>query len=322
MAKPMIDQIERTKAGRRFSPFRSEQVRDLANKMRLGTQPIALAGISAPKKVTITRDMYHLIDVDDRYQRLRQDGWVRTLAEALRRGGTLPALPHLAKREWAIGEVSGAKQKLWILDGQQRIWAIFEADLESFEALVHVSDSLDAERQCFAILNSQNKVSANARVWAWVGPSATLLRTVVEDEAHPLHNRVEFKHNGGERIGANVLIKGITSACGIINNGDVGRVLTRMDACLTSDPTLKKHCTNYLRIVGEVYAKGYAPALALTAFGVVVNERMRAKTFVYPSPGEISRLQKVNWTTVTPTSANRFRTIVVETIDRAWRVKQ
>lgn len=194
-------------------------------------QPMVCTGFNFVEQLFVTPTTYGHIDVDPAYQR-GQTGMVTKIELALRAGGTMPGLPTLARRPWSKED----KQKLYIVDGHQRISAAMRVGL-SFMALVFESESLDAEKTAFVVLQDRKGLSPSLIVKDWTGPCRAVLETAFSG---PLKQCVSFAGTRG-KVQASVFAKGLAAAfCGGTQPGSAGGsihgYLNRLDYYVGREP--------------------------------------------------------------------------------------
>lgn len=281
-------------------------------------QAVVLTGVSAPKPTLITRDMFNMLDIDQRYQRDRISDHVRDLISAIRAGGIVPDPVTLCRRKYAEGgEVS---KKLWIIDGQQRTYAFFEMDTP-FWANIYEVDSLDAERQFFIVMNTRRIVGAAYTIHSWAGPSADLLRAVDSNPDHPMYGQVCFKTGANRRFSAASLVRAMLSAATGTQSatGGVTDTLQRADAALGA-PDAKKRAAMILRVIPEVFPRVRPKTLPLVAIGRVAFRRWERDKDVYiPSAQTVSWLKRKNWDNIAPSVNSKFLPLLESEVERSWR---
>ncbi len=314
MAKPQMAEVVpllRGRIGTRANTSAtSATIRASAMKRRID-MPVIVKGVGPRKAVTITKSMYSRIDVDPTYQRDVVPTEVNDLILALSSGGAVVDPVTLVSRSWA------SDGKLYVVDGLQRATAYMHLDLP-FEADVHEVESIEAERQLFIAMNSRKAVTPNKIVMSWSGPSAALLRAVNAQPDHPMFGRVQWG-GGGERIGAVILCRGMIAASSSLKEmGDVRSVLSRLDYTITQ-PAAKARAALFLRLVGIVFPRSYAPLLPVVALGRVAYERWNGRDPELPPPAILSRLSRINWPVIVPSYAGKFTSIVVDKIKSVWK---
>jgi len=227
----------------------------------------------------------------------------------------VPDVVDVAKREW--GPRDG---KLWILDGFQRACALQELGL-AIEANVWVSENIEAEKRFFLAMQARKTIGTNQNVKAWSGPSADLLRRVDGDPDHPLYGRINFETGGGERLGAAIVILALERfLSGKRNAGDIRKALSRADERLKAGPKQLPRAEAYLCLLGRIFHKGYARRLPLMAISEVASEKwFGLDAFPMPSGAVVNRLRAVNWSSETPSMAEKFLPVLVARIKRIWR---
>jgi hypothetical protein len=213
----------------------SEKVR-IASEARAMNAPLVVAGIGAGKLQTIR------LDVDPRYQR-GQTSMVRELVRVIQAGGKILDPVTLCRRPWENGG-----QQLWIIDGHQRVCAFQELTLP-FEAMIHDSESVEAEKAFFLSLNQRRSVSGDTIVKSWTGPSSKMLGAVHDDPAHPLYQRVHFGQGAARTLlGAATIIRGAASAAtGIAHSGSIQKQLAKLDFAVTENEERRYLVEQYFR---------------------------------------------------------------------------
>lgn len=291
----------------------NKKTQERASALRI-VSPLSLKGVGEGKLIRVTRDMFDRLDVDKRYQRDRIGDQVNKLITAIQSGGMIPDPVTLVKRNFSEAGVD--PKKLWIIDGQQRTCAFFELDQE-FQAMVHEAESLEAERAFFLVMQQRSKVSANTFVHSWAGPSADLLRAVDAQPNHPLAGRILWKTGATNKIGAAILIRGLLCAvAGVQKQGDAGSTLSRCDHYLKSAEGKAKGAA-FMRLAAAVFPK-YAKGLPMAALGMVAHVQWE-KGVIMPPDGVIRRISQINWETVVPSQAERFRPVVEMEIRKRWK---
>lgn len=289
-----------------------------ANAAKRRSIVLTVTGISRGKLIHVEPAEFGKIDVDPRYQR-GETNMVNTIIAAIQAGGLVLDPPTLCRRTcW--GNDGRDKDKMWIVDGHQRVSAFQHLSM-GFDAIVHESESLDAERQYFIALNSRRAVSTNLIVKSWAGPSGKLLVEANANPAHPLYERVRLEMGANEsRIGAMVLIRGSLNACtGVEMSGEAPKVLGRLDVALITDINRKVIMEKYLRMMGQVLPKGTVHNEVALAFANVYRARMGYGQFAMPDAKQTDRLRKINWDAEVPHLTRKFRPVVTNIIDRIWK---
>lgn len=289
--------------------LRSESVA-LANAHEKRTQykPVAVTGISPGKLITVTPSMFSRLDVDPSYQR-GQTSMVTQIVRALQAGGAVLDPTTLCQRK--------GSDNLWIIDGFQRVCA-FQQLRVPFQAMLHESDSAEAEHAFFIAMNSRRAVSANILVKAWTGPSASMMRKANESFEHPLSERINFTQSSNDaRIAASSLVTGMKSVLGVASGG--GRVevsLSRIDLAMSKRLNVAR-IEHYLRLIGRICPKGALPALVLRAVGEVARERWEDDTQM-PAPKVIERLRNKNWAAEV-VLVEKYMPVLLEAVRKIWK---
>lgn len=281
---------------------------------RKGRIPVVVTGVSPAKRITVTPQLYKRLDVDPSYQRGKTSE-VNSIVSAIQNGGLIPDPVTLVQRPW-----SNDPERLWIIDGHQRATA-FQMLGASFDALVHESDSIEAERRLFLAMNSKIPVSSNIAVKAWDGPGAVMLRAVNNDPGHPLYQRVNMESSRNDsRIEAAIVIKGMIGATtGTLAFGDIQVALRRLDTSLTSETGAKERARVFLRLLAAVAPKGKISLLPSVVIGTAAYQRWKDHVPEVPPPSVTGRLARINWRAEIPTFAMKFRPVLVAIVDRIWR---
>lgn len=294
---------------RRATRATSEAVRQVSERRSLRA-PLVIKGISPGKLVTITPSMFGKLDVDPGYQRGKTT-MVGKIVRALQAGGLVLDPVTLCIRK---GDKNGT---LWIVDGFQRTCAHQQLNLP-FQAMVHESEDMEAERHFFLALNERRNVSANVTVKAWNGPVGELLRKAEEDFQHPLYRRINFAQCSNEaRIAAASLVRALFSVIGIDSGaGNTSYILARLDTAM-KDRLERARIEHFLRLAGKVWAKGSPKLIVLRSLASVARERWFEEVDL-PSPRVIERLQAKNWAADVPL-VEKYRTVLLEQIRKIWK---
>lgn len=277
-------------------------------------KPVIVSGCSFKERRLITPQSYNILDVDPAYQR-GQTNEVSGIVAALQAGGTIPDTPDLALRAW--GPQDG---KLWIMDGLQRICALQQLNM-SFYVNVHLTESLQSERSFFLAMNSRKALNSNTKVKAYNGPVAALLKYLNAREDSGVSGRIEFDASGGERISAAVMVSGIERLLsGSRSAGNIDKVLSRTDGLLASNEE-KFYATQFCRVVGAAFEKGYAPRLPVLALAEIAREKWKASGAkpTFPKPADIKRLRAINWKTAVPGGGAGWQDLANALVRKAWR---
>ena len=274
---------------------------------------LAVKGISRGKLMRIEPEEFNRLDVDPTYQR-GETNFVSSIVTAIQRGGAVLDPVTLCKRtSW------GNREKLWVVDGHQRVCA-FQQTSTGFDALVHESESLEAERIFFLALNSRRGMSANLIVKSWPGHSGKLLVLANASAEHPLYERINLEQgNNRSRIGAMVVVRStFTAATGLEGHGTANMCLSRLDVALGVDAK-RLRADAFLRLLGKICPKGkinvnVAEALAITAF-----ERWENGPPALPTQKQIDHIKGINWENELPVLARKYRPVMQGMINRWWK---
>jgi hypothetical protein len=186
-------------------------------------------------------------------------------------------------------------------------------------AMVHESSSLDAEKQFFLSLNTRHAVSSNTIVKSWTGPGAAAIMKANASPSHPLHERVSFSAAfNNSRIGAAVVVVGaLMAATGKITKGSIQVSLSRLDVAM--GPAERRFLVeHYLRLLGQISPKGAFPRFVAQALGLAAWDRW-SRGQEYPDRVTIARLAKINWKMEIPAFVEKYRPVVQNMIDKAWK---
>jgi hypothetical protein len=178
------------------------------------------------------------------YQREEITSEVGDLADVLRRGGATEPI-HAVSRAW---ETKYGKQKIWIVDGQQRMWASIDANCD-LTVMVHSVESPEEERGLFEAMNSRVKLNANLRVFNHGGAASKLLIADNEDQASPLFQRIAFGTCRHTKISATTLVVALGIVSGSTSQQAM-KLLPNLDRRLEKGSEPFK---SFLRAVGLVF---------------------------------------------------------------------
>ena len=317
MTSPSRAVVQQIFAGRRRNTIAtSEAVRKQVDARRIISN-VAVQGISQGSLHKITPEQFAALDVDPGYQR-GETSMVVKLVNVLQSGGAVLDPVTLCKRtSWGKD-----KHKLWIVDGYQRVCAYQQLGLP-FQAMVHESESLDAEKKFFLALNNRRAVSSDIIVKSWTGPSGRLIVGVSEQPSHSLYQRVNFSQGkNGSRLGALILARGALRAAvpiGSKNGGGAAQtILSRLDVALHNET--KRHLAEaYLQLIGCIFPKGSANVLVALALAEVMHEKMSEDKEPFPSRKTLERIAAINWRHELPVLSMKFRPVIVALINKAWR---
>ena len=244
-----------------------------------------------PERVTgarfvVVQPPFKRLAIDYSYQREEVKGWVNDLADAIRRGSFPPAI-HVAERKWEAGDT------LWIVDGQQRFWAHWDAG-KPIRCQVHSVRTPQEEKDLFVVLNSIQKLSPNTIIKDAPGPTALMIRAAAE-ESGPLAGRIAFSGAVGRRIAANSLLCGLSALLSGRNDQGVSMSLSSCDRAIAETPELQERAKEFVLMVGVVWPSPDRPRVAsLRAVG-----RCLRKTGNPPmTAGMMTRLKKIKWESI------------------------
>jgi hypothetical protein len=293
---------------------RSPAERKAIDARRMGGTPIVVTGISPAKRISVTPSMFRRLDVDPAYQRGRTD-MINKIVSALQEGGLVPDPVTIVSRPW-----SADPSKLWIVDGWQRVCA-FQAMNLAFDANLHESESLEAERRLFIALNYKKGVSSNVTVKAWDGPSAIMLRAVNNDPGHPLYQRINFEQNTNScRLEAGAVVRAMCGATsGLMRGGETAYILRRIDASFEKETGAKERARLFLRLIAAIFPRGRAPSMPMGSLALAAYQRWKSGTPALPSEATIKRLARVNWGAEIPAFNEKYRVLLFAVIDRIWK---
>jgi hypothetical protein len=270
--------------------------------------PLTVKGIGQGRLVKIEVSQFSKLDVDPTYQR-GETNMVGQIVRALQSGGAVLDPVTLCQRS---GDKTG---KLWIVDGYQRTCAFQQLGIP-FQAMIHESESVDAERQFFISLNNRKAVSANVIIKAWDGISGELMRSANEDFQHPLYNRINFQQgNNDNRISAGSLVRGMTAVVGIDRSGSTHEHLSRLDTAL-HNRNARARVEFYLRLIGKACPKGFLPAIVLRGIGTVARERWSDEVDL-PHTRVLVRLYEKNWKE--EVLGEKYFAVLLDIIRKMWR---
>lgn len=297
---------------RKLATSAAQRAQAARNRMRA---PLVVTGITEGEPLTVTQEMFKLLDIDPAYQR-GDTRSINDIIRAIQAGGLVLDPVHLCARPW-----DQDPNKLWVVDGHQRVCACQSLNIP-FRALVHKSDSLEAEMTFFQVLNNRVNVTTNLLVKSWVGKAGALLRSVERDDRHPLHQRVNLSaYNSDSRIPASSLARGALVACtGLDPQGPIQKALQRLDTALEVGARQVAMAEHYLRLVGFVFQKGRGPHhLILIALGAVAHERWKRDEIMLPKPQVIERLARVSWDHEVPARVKKYQPITLDLIRKIWK---
>jgi hypothetical protein len=288
---------------------------------------IVCGGISEGKLVTISVEQHKLLDVDRTYQRDRIGLRVNDLIDAIQNGGMIPDPVTLVKRKYA--QMGVDQNKLWIIDGQQRVYAFIDL-AKPFKAMLHEANSLEDEANFFLAMNNRTIVSSNVIVGSWPGHSGKTIRSAATDPAHALYGKIDFKGvKGGYR--ASVLSGAMANAVGAADKGSQQDILARIDHAVTSDSHNIARSKAILALIPLVFeatdahqsSSGVASrvrSVAVRALGAVCYKRWHgAGNAPHPCKKCIYNISRINWSLWAPTNSDRFRGALELEIEKRWK---
>ncbi len=239
----MKEAIQRRK--KRTSP--KEQAK--RDSQRLNRLPVIPARLQ-PKRLITTKD-YSRFAIwykdDGGYQRKELTAHANQISDAIRRGSAPPDPIHVAKRR--------DDDRLWIVDGQQRFWALVDNE-KPITAHVHDVIETDDEFLLFKVLNHSKALTANLQVGVHLGPIVQeVLIPTSEDAGHPLYRRIDFAAKGGYKVGAATLVRCVVTLSRS-RSADTETMLNIADRYLQTTEG-RSRVSRLLKLVGEV---GFGPA--------------------------------------------------------------
>lgn len=278
-------------------------------------------GITNPKLITIEPKDFDRLEVPP-YQRGIQPDEVNELLRAIKAGGMVADPITLSRRLWVTQKPES--EKLWIVDGQQRVLAHMEANVP-IKAIVYDCNSPEAERNLFVIMNTQRVVSPNNIINAASSKTAQLLRNVNENPDHPCYRRIIMTtagNNASRNMGAAIILRGLAQALGVGAFGRAGtaqKLLPRIDE---SFDLQRADC--YLRTIAEVTPIGLENRLRLLpalAIGKVFHEKFLSYgRLIEPSKLTLSNIRRTNWYKVTEGRFSRkYLPVALEEIRGKWK---
>lgn len=296
---------------RRSTRVLSEAVREVA-EARAVRAPLVVTGISPGRLVTIEPKQFARMDVDPSYQR-GETSMVDEIIRAIQSGGVVLDPVTICKRPWAAD-----KEKMWIVDGHQRVCA-FQQLGQSFTAILHESDSHDSEKKFFLSLNSRRAISPDVLIRSWTGPCAKMIVAADEDMKHPLFDRIKTTQgNNPSKIGGIVLVRGMLVACtGIKPVGSGAKLLGRLDTAIGM-PERRFLAEQFLRLVGHVFYRGrLVYMISVLAVAEVAYKRWVAGED-FPTKEIITRLGAIKWETEVPAYGMKFIPVLTALVEKAW----
>lgn len=271
-------------------------------------KPVIVQGISPGELITVTPKQFDKIDIDPSYQR-GETYMVGQIVRALLSGGSVLDPVTLCQRK--------GSDTMWVVDGHQRVCA-FQQVGKPFTAMLHKSESAEAERQFFIALNAKNSVSANVIVKAWNGPSGAMLRKANESPEHPLYDRINFQAGGNEsRLSASAVMHALLAVTGAYTSGRTEVVMARIDLAISSKSMARARAEHFLRLLGMISPKGMLPYLVIRAIAEVARERWDRDVYL-PKRSVIERLSNRNWAADTILIL-KYLSVLVDSIRKIWK---
>ena len=289
----------------------SAALRQSALKKKRGDL-LVVTGLGAPKfKILEGRELDKL-GVDERYQRVRIGSEINHLVHILSAGGDIPDPIKVAKRP---------DGSMWIVDGQQRYWAHVDAK-KPLKAVIYDVADLETEQRMFVALNTSVQVKAEYIIKASGGETAGLLRTVNEDEGHPLYGKLLFRP-GSDPFNVSVLARGLSALLtGSFHTKAIQKSLAVTDQALRQREQ-KIRAEAYLRMVGEVRENGKRQSLMeALAFGSVCRKRWHNCEPVIPNGSVMGALRRANYDGMVDGHALKYLPVIVAAIESRWPEKE
>jgi hypothetical protein len=290
----------------------SERVAAAAEK-RAMRAPLTVVGISPGKLQTIPPSRFAKLDVDPSYQR-GHTVMIFELVRVLQAGGKILDPVTLCKRPWA-----NDGDKLWIIDGHQRVCAFQQLGFP-FEAMIHDSENVEAEKNFFLSLNKRHTVGGDVIVKSWTGPSAQMLIEANANPDHPLYDRVHFGQGAARsQLSAALIIRGTAAAAtGSGYSGQIQRQLSKLDYAIRENAR-KYLAEHYLRMFGMIYAHGTISSFVAIRLGLVAFQRWAQQSRDFPSMAVIEKLRAVDWQQEVPHFNSKFAPVVTNIIQDIWK---
>jgi hypothetical protein len=295
-----------------------KDTRVLSNKVRAAAEarsfraPLIVRGISPGRLVTITPSRFGKLDVDPAYQR-GETAMVGEIVRVVQAGGQVLDPVTICTRPW-----SDDPSTLWVVDGHQRVCAFQQLSIP-FQAMIHESESLDAEKLFFVSLNTRKAVSADLILKSWTGASGTLIRAANENPDHSLFGRVHMQQGANKsRIGGLVLARTLLAAStGREPNGPASAILARLDNAL-QDRASRARAEHMMRLLPLIFTNSPPGIIVSIALGHVAYERWTVSIGL-PKLSIIEKLRSTKWEDEVPAMTKKFRPVLSEIIKRTWR---
>lgn len=274
--------------------------------------PLLVTGVGPGRYTMLPVEEHKQLNIDERYQRIKIPSEISQLVYVLRSGGVVPDPITVAKRKDGT---------LWVIDGQQRMWAYFECRIP-MPMMIHPVDGFESERTWFLVMQQGVAVNADAMVYSWSGRGAEMIRGAADRPGSPILDRVNFgRGTRGLSFGAAILAK----ACNALlyhnvpsaSGGRISIVLSRLDAAMESSSASLK-MSAFFKLMAEIIPTTHrVKILTAVALGRVAGARWYAKV-EYPSPAIISKIRRINWDALVPTYAAKYLPSVIHEIERKW----
>jgi hypothetical protein len=277
--------------------------------------PVLVTGVKLADSITIIPyEKFALLNVDEKYQRVRIGTEVNQIVHAITSGGAIPDPIDIAERpdgSW------------WIVDGQQRYWAHEECKLP-IRAMIHKVSDHDAEEKLFIALNSRRKVSPKTIIKGWPGISGKFMRRLNDDQSSPFFGMIDFSQNTALPLDASAVLKGVLVAVTGLERvgGDMATViLPRTDAALAVTGRAA-WAEEFVRLMAAVFNieknAGRVRILPILALAQVAHEKYTlAGRPIFPR--SCAALRRVNWDTIVPTHAWQYMPVLTNVIKERWK---
>jgi hypothetical protein len=273
---------------------------------------LMVSELEPTREIRILPKDYGRLALDPRYQRQDIAAWHNDLRDALKRGTKTPAIA-VAVREWH--EEGMPTGMLWVVDGQQRMWAHVDLDLPIVAKEYHTS-SLEEEKRLFVVLNHKVPIGPNHTVKAHPGISAKFLAEINENPSHPLCNRIQFQDGGTKaRYGAASLV-------GLVCVTLVGKGAGVIANLISMDRLLERPTTS--RMVSDLLA-----SMALSFSSKASHEMLRAWGLVARQLGgrpmtkmECSKIRRLKLESVVAASSTERVVLIQRRMLKTLKVEQ
>lgn len=240
------------------------------------------------------------------YQRNEIKPWVNDLSDVLRRGGQCPPI-EAVKRAWEPGNT------LWIVDGQQRYLASWDAQ-KPISVNVYVVEDRSEEIALFMIFNDRRRVPSNLLACNHDGPSFDIIKNAAESSGHPLHGRIHFREGGcGQRISVTSLIAATARYCGVTRTANMRAALAGIDRFVQSSAKNRAATEDFLRVVGSVFAKPIRPNNEM----LMSLARVLNGCTVQLSSGHLTKMRKTRLAQVKAETSKERMLLMAKRLERA-----